>query len=82
MSTVTVVQCTSPIAVLGDRGIVCGAQVVTGLGEGSTRGVQIPAVNLLNLLLATPEVLSTLYGGLQVCSLRSPAANTHNKHAL
>lgn len=42
-------------------------QVVGGLGEGNTRGVQIPAVNLLNLMLSTTEVLPTVFAGLQVC---------------
>ena len=41
-------------------------QMVGGLGEGNTRGVQIPAVNLLNLMLSTPEVLPTTLAGLQV----------------
>lgn len=43
--------------------------MVSGLGEGNTRGVQIPAVNLLNLMLSTTEVLPTIFAGLQVCRI-------------
>lgn len=42
-----------------------GAQVVGGLNESNTRGAQVPAINLLNLMLATPEVLPTVLAGLQ-----------------
>lgn len=54
-------------------------QVVGGLGEGNTRGVQIPAVNLLNLMLSTTEVLPTVFAGLQVC--RSPFNKLHRLNA-